>query len=103
MTIDLVHVLSQLLHLSGISTVKPAGTEATIRVLPTYIAQQPDGVPPKALALFHPGVHFEWDFVNDRILCDTCSRESGFLVWQPDFMNVTAPPKLATLRFVAET
>jgi dienelactone hydrolase len=78
----------------GISTVKPTGTETAIHGLPTYVAQPPDGVPPKALVIFLPDA-FGWDFVNNRVLCDTYAREGGFLVWLPDFMNGDAPPKPA--------
>lgn len=69
----------------GITTEEPTGTVTTIHGLPTYVAQPPDGVTPRALIVFIPDA-FGWDFINCRVLSDHYAK-AGYLVYLPDFMN----------------
>src|SRR4051794_18987306 len=62
----------------------PAGRTGNLHGLPTYIAEPPDGTPPKGLIVILPDV-FGWEFTNTRVLADVYAGKGGFLVYLPDF------------------
>lgn len=71
------------------STLEPTGSETTIHGLRTYVSK-PEGTP-KGLVVLIPDA-FGWDFVNCRVLADKFSKNGGFLVYLPDFMNGNSLP-----------
>ncbi|KAI9789429.1 MAG: hypothetical protein M1833_002423 [Piccolia ochrophora] len=64
----------------------PAGREATVHGLPTYIASPPSGVSPKGLVIILSDA-FGWSLVNTRILADAYAKKGNFLVYLPDVMG----------------
>lgn len=73
-----------------IATGKPTGTTATIHGLPTYVAYPDNDTTPKGIVVMIPDA-FGWDFVNNRLLCDSYAKKGNFLVYLPDFMDGELP------------
>jgi dienelactone hydrolase len=69
----------------------PTGHETKIHAFDTYIAEPPNGVPPKGIIVIVPDA-FGWQFVNNKLLADHYASKGGFKVYLPDFMDGTAAP-----------
>lgn len=64
----------------------PEGREEVIHGLPTYIAEPPDGQPPKGIIVIVPDA-VGWRFQNNRILADSYAKNTNSLVYLPEFMD----------------
>jgi dienelactone hydrolase len=62
----------------------PKGRTATLHGLDTYIAEPPDGRPPKGLVVMISDA-FGWELTNSRVLADVYAEKGSLLVYLPDF------------------
>lgn len=68
----------------------PLGRIETVYGRRTYIAEPPEGKPPKGVVVIVPDA-FGLPFVNNKILADHYASLGQYLVYIPDFMDGKLP------------